>query len=113
MKYSVMKKWVKALRSGKYKQTTGQLRDYARYDEGKTYCCLGVLCSITKSKGWVGETVLPKHVVKKVGMKLDRGNGEINDEGWYDKGKCLSQLNDNGMSFKQIANVIEKVYKRL
>ncbi|WP_024516788.1 hypothetical protein [Bradyrhizobium sp. Tv2a-2] len=33
-------KWVKALRSGKYQQARGQLKD------GDRYCCLGVLCDI-------------------------------------------------------------------
>ena len=32
--------WVEALRSGKYKQGKGRLRD------GDTYCCLGVLCDL-------------------------------------------------------------------
>ena len=39
--------WVKALRSGEYKQTTGQLRK----DDG--HCCLGVACDL-----------YGKHVVK-------------------------------------------------
>lgn len=33
--------WVKALRSGKYKQGTGRLRG-----EDKSYCCLGVACDL-------------------------------------------------------------------
>src|SRR4051794_35352962 len=34
-------KWVDALRSGKYKQGKGLLRDF-----NDNYCCLGVLCEI-------------------------------------------------------------------
>lgn len=33
-------KWIEALRSGKYKQTTGKLQD------GVGYCCLGVACKV-------------------------------------------------------------------
>jgi len=35
-----IKKWVRALRSGEYSQTTGQLQD----DRG--HCCLGVACEV-------------------------------------------------------------------
>lgn len=35
-------KWVKALRSGKYKQGRGQLYN----PKTKRYCCLGVLCRL-------------------------------------------------------------------
>lgn len=40
MKKEIKDKWVKALRSGDYKQTRYQLRT----TEG--YCCLGVLCDL-------------------------------------------------------------------
>ena len=33
-------KWLEALRSGKYKQTTGRLQD------SKGFCCLGVACDV-------------------------------------------------------------------
>lgn len=100
MKYNVMKKWVKALRSGKYKQGT----DYLKND-GK-YCCLGVLCAITNSKNYTTETTLPKSVMEKTGMKSDRGN--ISSK-YY-----LSNLNDTYYySFKKIANVIEKNWRKL
>ena len=36
--------WVKALRSGKYKQTTTKLRDTFGF------CCLGVACDLFKEK---------------------------------------------------------------
>lgn len=35
-----IKTWTKALRSGKYKQTTKKLQD------NKGYCCLGVACEL-------------------------------------------------------------------
>lgn len=39
---SINKKWIEALRSGKYKQTTNCLKD------GNGYCCLGVGLDIIK-----------------------------------------------------------------
>lgn len=40
-------KWLEALRSGKYQQGTGCLRD-----ENNCYCCLGVLADIVDPAGW-------------------------------------------------------------
>lgn len=45
MKQNVMKKWVKALRSGKFKQGQGTLKQFNK--QGQTqHCCLGVLCEL-------------------------------------------------------------------
>lgn len=41
--------WVKALRSGKYKQAEGQLR-YRSITGGHKYCCLGVACDVYSKK---------------------------------------------------------------
>ena len=43
-------KWVRALRSGKYKQGTGELRVNADARKDEKFCCLGVLCEIAKVK---------------------------------------------------------------
>ena len=43
----MIKIWIEVLRSGKYKQTTGALRK-ARINNQFEYCCLGVLCDITR-----------------------------------------------------------------
>ena len=42
-----MKKWVKALNSGEFKQ--GQMRLYD--PEKNSYCCLGVLCDLALVEG--------------------------------------------------------------
>lgn len=39
-------KWVKALRSGKFKQAQSQLCTLDRNDKPDGYCCLGVLAHI-------------------------------------------------------------------
>lgn len=48
MKPELKKRWVKALRSGKYKQGKNYLR--RQTPEGDRYCCLGVLCEIERAR---------------------------------------------------------------
>lgn len=51
------KRWIDALRSGKYKQTTRALRRFDTIDingQDPRYCCLGVLCEISGQGSWVG-----------------------------------------------------------
>ena len=45
---SLKARWVKALRSGKFKQSTGTLKDVNNSGDVVGYCCLGVLCAISK-----------------------------------------------------------------
>ncbi len=117
MKYNVMKKWVKALRSGKYKQTNGSLAD----SEG--FCCLGVLCEVAiKDK-------IDLTKVTDTDLKTVKYNGNVgcmpivvmeysdmkNVYGRYsNKRLSLADLNDTGRySFKRIADVIENNWKKL
>lgn len=48
MQPDLKKRWVKALRSGRYQQAHGRLMEGHR--EG--FCCLGVLCNVVKPRGW-------------------------------------------------------------
>lgn len=120
MKKNVMKKWVAALRSGKYKQGTGQLRE----NKGNTFCCFGVLCDISKIGRWSAPkilpylrqkynysykqntAVLPKEVMKWANLKT--GNG-----GYDAYLPPLAIKNDNGATFEDIADLIEKHWKAL
>lgn len=92
--------WIAALRSGKYKQTTGRLQNVYGY------CCLGVAC----------ELFSPKHEKDKEnyligGLPLK----EYNDPEWLIKmatisfnSNYLQSLNDfDKLSFSKIADVIE------
>lgn len=64
-----LKAWIKALRSGRYKQASGALHN--RGAKGNTYCCLGVYarvmgCSIAQIKAYQSNTkeeVLPRSVL--------------------------------------------------
>jgi len=126
MNKEIAKKWVQALRSGKYKQGREVLH---RKENGKdTYCCLGVLCDLyqqdrrsKKKKGLAVDnkydtitydgfdTVLPCVVLKWAGMET--ANGMLNYE---DMDANLVYLNDEKRSsFKTIANVIEKNVENL
>jgi hypothetical protein len=108
-------KWVRALRSGKYKQGPEYL-----CADGK-FCCLGVVCELAiKADVQVKKSeteedgvrynkqacVLPTKVMKWVGLK--------DDEGRFAEGyEMLTALNDSGKSFKQIARIIESKPKGL
>jgi hypothetical protein len=51
MKKEVMKKWVAALRYGKYQQIDGRLRSIEPDKSGAySYCCLGVLCDLHRKE---------------------------------------------------------------
>jgi hypothetical protein len=46
MNEKIKKKWLKALRSGKYKQSKTYLRTIPSRSGESQYCCLGVLCDL-------------------------------------------------------------------
>ena len=108
MKTKYKRKWIKALRSGKYEQTP----DYLRYQS--RYCCLGVLCDLVKEElgtdwdsreeflGCVEE--LPREVVELTGLP-DRVGSYQDLENTT---RSLAEDNDLGKTFKQIANIIER-----
>jgi len=108
MKKEVMEKWVKALRSGDYKQGKGAL-----HSEGK-FCCLGVLCELSPIEGKIRKYdntyiydgrygVLPGSVLEWSGVTCS--NGETRGHGNNDT--SLIHLNDTGNTFEQIADLIE------
>lgn len=100
MEKKLKRQWVKALRSGKFKQGLGQL--FNRGSDGDRYCCLGVLCKIQgATDGWMSshalETYLPAYGLddKDIGTALANRNDATGDR-------------RRRQSFKQIANYIEK-----
>jgi hypothetical protein len=115
-----VRKWVDALRSGKYGQTQGFLRRDDRF------CCLGVACEVAMENGvavsafprddsyggngvWAygGEGLValpPWSVVEWLG--LDEENPKLTDEGRH-----AAELNDeDDWTFEQIADAIEKKF---
>jgi hypothetical protein len=125
MKTEIKQKWLNALRSGEYKQGIGALRkatedENGKYDD-KEYCCLGVLCDILEPKKW-------KVSDNGYGVK-EWGNGNEAEPTAFPREKLMEELglnkvvsrssddtiaqklafmNDEGKTFTQIANWIEK-----
>ena len=142
MKQNVMVKWVKALRSGKFKQGQGTLKQFNKQGQIQ-HCCLGVLCELynetmkKNKKKTIPETVcdndrdfsygysrfggkkegLPKEVKDWAGMRNGLGRFEItktDEDGIEDyEVETLADLNDLGKKFNTIANIIEKNYEAL
>lgn len=96
--------WIDTLESGKYKQTTGALK------EGDSFCCLGVLCDLAVKDGsrfrWTYfdhftddgfeefDDLPPDGILKYIGLLYDV------DE--------VAELNDiDGLSFEEIAEYLK------
>jgi len=88
-------KWVEALRSGKYQQTT----NYLKSDNG--YCCLGVLCDI---QGADFDAIKEEFGSLSLAYNPKQYLGKVDELISHD----LAQMNDNGKSFLEIADYIEK-----
>lgn len=114
MNTEIKQKWVAALRSGNYNQGVNTLR------KGNNFCCLGVLCDVVDPKGWkesqlfktskkygygINEvtSTLPYEIMQFAGL-TDRNPTLTFD----DKDLMVSQLNDKGITFEEIANLIEE-----
>ena len=99
----IKRKWVKALRSRKYKQGFHQLKSLEPGIQSlrETYCCLGVLCEVMKEKYLPNDARPGNMVLRKAGLS----EGDC---------FCLTNFNDGGggmtnnWKFYQIANWIEK-----
>lgn len=98
---SLKARWVKALRSGKFKQAEGTLKGEAVSGDGTVgYCCLGVLCAISKPvrdqvDKWESASLLDDPVGSSVVL-----DGEVQN--------TLASKNDAGESFRKIAYYIER-----
>lgn len=117
MNAEVKQEWLRRLRSGEY--TQGKARLKRQNPNGQvTHCCLGVLCDIAVERGVVDVkigrfglhhfiddistdvAVLPWKVQEWAGL-AERGNRV------YMGNTTLATLNDNGVSFEEIADLIE------
>ena len=109
------KELVKALRSGAYHQGEGNLR------KDNFHCCLGVACEISELGNWKpvedqedsitysydirsfiqNSGVLPVPVQNYFGFKSEGGNLPRTQQ-------ALTDMNDSGVPFDEIADVIEE-----
>jgi hypothetical protein len=98
-------KWVKALESGKYRQTDSILHEKGKHGGHPKFCCLGVICVVAKIKQeeesedcyfYDGDaTSLTENLLGKFGLT-------------HNEQSTLMKMNDNGDSFKEIAQWIRK-----
>ena len=128
MKTEVKEKWIEALTSGEYSQTTDMLKN----NEGG-FCCLGVLCDLfIKSQdegrwslgnlftfnepdvesdlyttGW--DTELPAVVMEWAGLEDAHGRYGIRPTPEV-RGNSLARDNDSGDNFKVIAKTIKREF---
>lgn len=127
MNKEIKEKWLKALRSGDYKQGIGQLKN-----DKDEFCCLGVLCDIYSKETntpWVNKYIdrsqltiidkdhtgllLPPEVKKWAG--IEDNNDAINVDKKENRAVNLTQLNDGDTAYRidkrtfaEIANIIEE-----
>lgn len=97
-------KWLKALRSGKYKQGTERLKT----SKGG-YCCLGVACAELygdRARGkWFNEgEIAPDKLVED--LSLHNRDARIYTK--HGKMGSLTRANDSGATFEEIADFIEQ-----
>lgn len=111
------KKWVEALRSGKYKQGAGYLTRII--DDQEFDCCLGVACKLYQAEHGDLQIVkyhgmksydskyagVPEKVQKWLGMTSSAGKFGTPDKNFVYK--SLAQENDNGKTFNEMATLIE------
>ena len=103
------KKWIEALRSGEFSQTTNRLHD----DKG--LCCLGVATELYRQATGLGEWRKPTDASHKYYFCPPLGIGEASslvqpvmkwlgiktNEGLLQNDKTLANLNDDGMTFER------------
>lgn len=127
MKAELKKKWIEALRSGKYKQISGKL-----CDNDDEFCALGVLCKVSGAGQFVRRSFattdmydmpLPptvKHLFildnaedKDDNFPMSAAYADLTDDicealgiSWLFS-KNIAAANDKGVSFKDLAKGIE------
>lgn len=122
MRKEIADLWTAALRSGKYKQTRGFLKT----EEG--FCCLGVLCELAVESNIIkGPTYQDMEGERKYYYAKSRYDLPTEVREWADintdeeigpKNLMLVVMNDgpnydDGMSFDEIANIIDTEWRKL
>lgn len=125
-------RWLAALRSGEYRQARSRL-GLIEADGRPSHCCLGVLCELAVADGVISfrdtgppdgvrvraygsseaESLLPDEVVSWAGLADRSPLVTVTDvdflEDTYGPGRrSLAALNDHGLSFDVIADLVEE-----
>ncbi len=125
MKTIKIKDWVAALRSGDYSQCAGALCRADDITATVSYCCLGVAAKAADALDLgriyvdspvdetprilnldlgLPEITTPAHTLEEAAVRWDNYKGDVLDSFQ----KYLVDMNDNGASFSDIADEIEK-----
>jgi hypothetical protein len=106
----IKKRWLEALRSGKYKQGKKLLRSY-----NNEFCCLGVLQDLVEPDEWILRIEefsrhVPRYCYQTTDAYWSQLSREVLEHVNLSKTDMitLSVLNDNGISFEEIAQWIEE-----
>lgn len=117
MNPEVKAKWLAALRSGEYKQTTNKL-----HDASGEMCCLGVLCDLSGLHEWKPKTLNdgtglfayddrdslpPDDVGAWAGFEQSQYGYRTPKVTIYGEHTDIDSHNDEGRTFAQIADAIE------
>jgi predicted transcriptional regulator len=108
-------KWIDALRSGKHKQTRGELSAVSSEDGSFAFCCLGVACDVQDDSRWSEPKAMYGGSYRTYGGAIGQPpNDQCVYYGLTDKGvQNLIRLNDAlKLSFSQIADVLERQPER-
>ena len=106
MDAAIKGRWVKALRSGEYRQCQNKLHD------GLGFCCLGVLCDIEIDTDWVFFDYYwklpntPNSTIPTIFGSLPCWFRDKCDIRELDESH-LTDMNDDGKAFAEIADWIE------
>lgn len=127
MNPEIKEQWLTALRSGEYKQGTGQL--HYRQNNQSEFCCLGVLCDLAKQAGIVQEFQSSEGALDRVKYESISYEAEAAPAGWRKTTylpaavmmwaelssnnpevahSTLAGMNDNGETFETISAAIER-----
>jgi hypothetical protein len=117
MNEEIKEAWKTELRSGKYPQGDGYLRQWNIDTQQWEYCCLGVLCEMSGLGEWEefitqagdrkaysyldSDQYLPNEVAQWAGIDSDYEEGTVQAQ--------LAEMNDINKSFNQITDNLDAV----
>lgn len=122
MKDEIIREWIEALRSGEFSQVSGTLCQYsAKTGEPVGYCCLGVLEFMRTSGAYALKIPSDMSLSEEHGygaLTVDSRAGMPTDQTYSWSGldrhiaERLADANDNGMSFRGIAQLLERMLNK-
>lgn len=104
--------WLAALRSGDYRQGQLLLRYRPTYKQKDRYCCLGVLCEVigeefTLREEELGSNIKHHYEIEGINSSLSENLLDLVGLNHEEEGRLID-MNDGNMTFKEIADHIEK-----